>query len=129
MTLPINERSVNQTSAGFLKGLFASFELSRQTLGTDPPVQLAIWSTALAERLRKLQKYGEKESNLKMVLALTVVDHDWKVYYSYATDDGERVSFGHRPCHARRKTDHQCRSYTDRIFWGQRRMSSVSTVS
>ena len=44
MTLPINERSVNQTSAGFFKGLplFASFELGRQTLGTDPLVQLAI---------------------------------------------------------------------------------------
>ncbi|KAN0070395.1 hypothetical protein V8E54_011264 [Elaphomyces granulatus] len=29
-----------------------------------------------------------------MILALAVVGHDWKVYYSYTTDDGDRILHG-----------------------------------
>lgn len=105
-TVPIDERSVNQTSAGFLRHLplFASIELKRQTLGTDPLVQLGIWTAALAERLRRFQREGENESDLKFTLALTVVGHDWKIYYCFTTEDGDRVSSDHRPCYARRKS-------------------------
>jgi hypothetical protein len=38
MVLPVKERSI-ETGAGFIK-VFASFELKRQTLDTDPLVQL-----------------------------------------------------------------------------------------
>jgi hypothetical protein len=38
MVLPVKERSIDQTGAGFIK-VFASFELKRQTLDTDPLVQ------------------------------------------------------------------------------------------
>jgi hypothetical protein len=40
MALPPQERSINQTSADFIKDLplIASFELKRLTLGTDPLV-------------------------------------------------------------------------------------------
>src|SRR5271156_714581 len=94
MALPDNDQNINQTSAGFIKKLplIASFELKRQT-GTDPLVQLGIWSAALAERLGKLQGSGEKESGLMAIPVVTVVGHDWKVYYSYTTEDGQRVSF------------------------------------
>lgn len=95
MALPVKDRSINQTSAGYIKDLplLASFELKRQVLGTDPAVQLSIWSAALAERLRKFQGPGEEESDLMVIPAISVVGHDWKVYYSYTTKDGERVSF------------------------------------
>ena len=55
-------------------------------------MQLGIWSAALAERLGKLQGLGEKESGLMALPVVTVVGHDWKVYYSYTTENGERVS-------------------------------------
>jgi hypothetical protein len=53
MALSDKDRSINQTSADFINNLplIASFELERQTLSTDPLVQLGIWSAALAERL------------------------------------------------------------------------------
>ena len=88
MALPVKDRSINQTSAGYIKDLplLASFELKRQ-------VQLSIWSAALAERLRKFQGPGEEESDLMVTPAISIVGHDWKVYYSYTTKDGERVSF------------------------------------
>ena len=31
-----------------------------------------------------------------MVPALAIVGYDWKMYYNYTTDDGERLSFDHR---------------------------------
>jgi hypothetical protein len=95
MALPDKDRSINQTNAGFIKDLplIASFELERQTLSTDPLVQLGIWSAALAERLRKLQGQGETESKLMAMPVVSIVGHDWKVYYSYTTDEGERVSY------------------------------------
>jgi hypothetical protein len=74
-------------------------------------VQLGIWSAALAERLRKLQRPEDKESDLMAVPAITVVGHAWTVYYSYTTEDGDRVSFNHRSHYARRKADGQCRCY------------------
>ena len=88
------DRSINQTSADFIKDLplIASFEIKRQTLGTDPLVQLGIWSAALSERLGKLQEQGETESKLMAMPVVSIVGHDWKVYYSYTTDKGERVS-------------------------------------
>ena len=74
MTLPIEERSINQTATAAIKfrPLLASFKLRRTTPGTDPLVQLGIWSAALAERLRKLQR---SEDNLMAVPAITVVGH------------------------------------------------------
>jgi hypothetical protein len=94
MTLPDKDRSINQTSADFIKNLplIASFELKQQSLGTDPLVQLGIWSAALAERLGRLQGQG-KESELMAMPVVSIVGHDWKVYYSYTTEEGERVSF------------------------------------
>jgi hypothetical protein len=94
MALPDKDRSINQTSADFIKNLplIASFELKRQSLGTDPLVQLGIWSAALAERLGKLQGQG-KESELMAMPVVSIVGHDWKVYYSYTTEEGDRVSF------------------------------------
>ena len=56
-------------------------------------MQLGIWSAALAERLRKLQGQGKKESELMALPVVTVVGHSWSVYYSYTTDNGDRVSF------------------------------------
>lgn len=92
MALPPKERSINQTSANFIKylPLIASFKLERQTLGMDPLVQLGIWSAALAERLGKLQEQ-EEESGLMAMPAISIVGHDWKVYYNYTTKEGERV--------------------------------------
>ena|SRR5271154_4093415 len=94
MALLDKDQSINQTSAGFIKKLplIASFELKRQ-MGTDPLVQLGIWSVALAKRLGKLQGSGEKESGLMAIPVVTVVGHDWKIYYIYTTEDGEWVSF------------------------------------
>ena len=94
MALADSDQNINQTSAGFIKKLplIASFKLKRQA-GTDPLVQLGIWSAALAERLGKLQGSGEKESGLMAIPVVTVVGHDWKVYYSYTAEDGQRVSF------------------------------------
>ena len=96
MALPEKDRSINQTNADFIRDLplIASFELKRQVLGTDPVVQLGIWSAALTERLRKLQGQGEKEkeSELMALPVVSIVGHDWKVYYSYTTNEGERVS-------------------------------------
>ena len=88
------DRSINQTNAGFIKDLplIASFELKRQVSGTDPLVQLGIWSAALDERLGKLQREGREESELMVLPAVTIVGHDWKVYYSYVTEGGERAS-------------------------------------
>jgi hypothetical protein len=131
MALPENDQNINQTSAGFIRKLplIASFELKRQA-GTDPLVQLGIWSAALAERLGKLQGSGEKESGLMTTPVVTVVGHDWKVYYSYTTEDGQRVSF-RVSClrmSSSRPTAHVmqgarltvalllCRCYEDRVF-------------
>jgi hypothetical protein len=50
---------------------------------------LGIWSAALAERLGKLQEQ-EEESGSMAIPALSIVGHDWKVYYSYTTEEGER---------------------------------------
>ena len=95
MTLAAKDRSINQTNADFIKDLplIASFELKRQALGTDPLVQLSIWSAALAERLGKLQGQGEKESALMAIPVVSIVGHHWNVYYSYTTGEGERVRF------------------------------------
>ena len=94
MALPVDERSINQTSADFIKDLpmISSFELKRQTQRTDPVLLLGIWSAALAERLKKLQRQGEQESELMAMPLLSVVGHHWSVYYNYTTDEGERVS-------------------------------------
>ena len=94
MALPPEDCSINQTTAATIRylPLISSFELKQQTAGTDPVVQLSIWSAALAERLRKLQGQGKKESDLMALPVVTVVGHDWSVYYSYTTDNGERVS-------------------------------------
>jgi len=94
IALPDKDRSINQTSADFIKNrpLIASFELERQTPGTDPLVQLGIWSAALAERLGKLQEQRETESKLMAMPVVSIVGHHWSVYYSYTTDKGERVS-------------------------------------
>jgi hypothetical protein len=113
MALPPRERSINQTRADFIKDrpLIASFELKRQTLGTDPLVQLGIWSAALTERLGKLQEQ-EEESALMAIPAISIVGHDWKVYYSYTTEEGERVrlsflSFSRpQPYDVKRNADH-----------------------
>jgi hypothetical protein len=104
MALPPHEQSINQTSANFIKDLplIASFELERQALGTDPLVQLAIWSAALAERLGKLQEQ-EGESRLMAIPAISIVDHDWKVYYSYTTEEGDRVRLSFLVFQPRRK--------------------------
>jgi hypothetical protein len=93
MSLP-KDRSINQTGADFIKDLplIASFELKRQTLGTDPLMQLGIWSAALAEKLGQLQEQGD-ESELRALPVMSIVGHDWKVYYSYTTEEGERVRF------------------------------------
>jgi hypothetical protein len=57
-------------------------------------VQLGIWSASLSERLRKLQgQQGENESELMAIPVVTIVGHDWKVYYNYTAENGERVSF------------------------------------
>jgi hypothetical protein len=94
MALPLEDRSINQTNTGTIGyfPLISSFELKWQTPGTDPVVQLSIWSAALAERLRKLQGQGKRESDLMALPVVTVVGHDWSIYYSYTTDNGERVS-------------------------------------
>ena len=113
MALPPDERSINQTSADFIKDLplIASFKLKRQTPGTDPLVQLGIWSAALAERLGKLQEQ-EEESGLMAIPAISVVGHDWNVYYSYTTEQGERVRLSFlsssrpQPYDAERNADH-----------------------
>jgi len=95
MALPDKDRSINQTNADFIKDLplIASFELKRQALGTDPLVQLGIWSAALAERLGRLQGRGEEERALMAMPVVSIVGHDWKIYYSYTTEEGERVRF------------------------------------
>jgi hypothetical protein len=95
MALPIEERSINQTSTAFINhfALIASFELKRQMSATDPLVQLGIWSAALAEKLRKFQGQGKKKSELMALPVVTIAGHHWSVYYSYTTDNGERVSF------------------------------------
>ena len=95
MALPEKDRSINQTNADFIRDLplIASFELKRQALGTNPLVQLGIWSAALAERLGKLQRQGGKESALMAIPVLSIVGHDWKIYYSYTTEEGERVRY------------------------------------
>jgi len=95
MALPNEDRSINQTMTAAINylPLIASFKLERQTPSADPVVQLGIWSAALAERLRKLQGQGKKENELMALPVVTVVGHDWSVYYSYTTDNGERVSF------------------------------------
>ena len=95
MALPSEDRSINQTMTATIRylPLIASFKLKRQTPSADPVVQLGIWSAALAERLRKLQGQGKKENELMALPVVTVVGHDWSVYYSYTTDKGERVSF------------------------------------
>jgi len=94
MALSDKDRSINQTSADFIRKrpLIASFELKQQTPSADPLVQLGIWSAALAERLGKLQGQGETESELMSLPVVSVVGHYWNVYYSYTTDEGERVS-------------------------------------
>jgi hypothetical protein len=94
MALPLEDCSINQTTTATIRylPLISSFELKRQMAGIDPVVQLSIWSAALAERLTKLQGQGEKESDLMALPVVTVVGHDWSVYYSYTTDNGERVS-------------------------------------
>ena len=116
MALPDNDQNINQTSAGFIKKLplIASFALKRQA-GTDPLVQLGIWSAALAERLGKLQGSGETESGLMAIPEVTVVGHDWKVYYLHCGGwlAGKFLDFlsssvfksTHSACDARRTAD------------------------
>ena len=113
MMLPVEEQSINQTTTAFFRSrpLLASFGLKRTTPATDPLVQLGIWSVALSERLRKLQRPEDKESDLMAIPAITVVGHAWTLYYSYTTEEGDRVSFNDRSHYARRKANGQCRCY------------------
>jgi hypothetical protein len=141
MALSDRDDSINQTSADFIKKrpLIASFELKRQTQSTDPLVQLSIWSAALAERLGKLQGQGETESELIALPVVSVVGHYWNVYYSYTTDEGERVSssfllqVGHRPLmmQSMRLTvillPYRC--YKGRVLWDLRQILWAFTAS
>jgi PD-(D/E)XK nuclease superfamily protein len=90
MMLPVEEQSINQTATASIRSrpLLASFKLKRTTPATDPLVQLGIWSAALSERLRKLQRPEDKESDLMAIPAITVVGHVWTLYYSYVYNRG-----------------------------------------
>ncbi len=89
--------SINQTEAYYLreKPLLSSIELKKSRSNHDPLLQLAIWNSALFQRLEGLLDLVGKGDDMPPIPSLTVSGHNWQVCYSYIEKDGcTRVSNG-----------------------------------
>ncbi|KAH6691794.1 hypothetical protein BKA61DRAFT_625196 [Leptodontidium sp. MPI-SDFR-AT-0119] len=82
--------SINQTEAYYLreKPLFSSIELKKSRSSDDPLLQLAIWNSALFQRLEGLLDLTGKGDSVLPIPSVTVCGHNWQVCYSYIEEDG-----------------------------------------
>ncbi len=70
-----------------------SIELKKTRSNHDPLMQLAIWNSALFQRLKWLLGLTRKGDKLLLIPSVTVSGHTWQVCYSYIEKDGySRVS-------------------------------------
>ncbi|KAF4620124.1 hypothetical protein G7Y89_g14698 [Cudoniella acicularis] len=82
--------SINQTAAFYLreKPLLSSIELKKSRSNHDPLLQLAIWNSALFQKLEDLLNIAGSSNSMLPVPSVTVSGHNWQVYYSYIEEDG-----------------------------------------
>lgn len=87
--------SINQTEGFYIreKPLLSSIELKKTRSNHDPLLQIAIWNSALFQRLEGLLDWTYKGDEMLPVPSVTVSGHTWQVCYSYIEKDScSRVS-------------------------------------
>lgn len=87
--------SINQTEGYYVreKPLFSSVELKKTRSNHDPLLQIAIWNSALFQRLEGLLDLIRNGEEMMPVPSVAVSGHTWQVCYSYTEkDDCSRVS-------------------------------------
>jgi hypothetical protein len=83
------ERTINQSLDAYLHDK-PQVMVVGLTTHRDPLVQLAIWSSALLNRLRLLAPSSAIKA-LPPVIALQVVGHQWDIYYVHCDETGATV--------------------------------------
>ncbi|KAI9733510.1 MAG: hypothetical protein M1818_007258 [Claussenomyces sp. TS43310] len=82
--------SINQTEAYYLreKPLLSSIELKLTRSNHDPLLQLAIWNSAMFQRLEGLFDLTGQGDFMLPIPSLAVSGHNWQVCYSYVGENG-----------------------------------------
>ncbi|KAH0538813.1 hypothetical protein FGG08_004589 [Glutinoglossum americanum] len=88
--LPDDARSINQSLSNSTSKMpiIANFGVKKSCESEAPIVQLGIWSAA---GLAKMKEMNIDKNGPGLVPGITVVGHDWRLYFAYWEEDSERV--------------------------------------